>query len=124
MTEDKFEEWIKETIESLPRIFRKKLENVQIVIEDRPPVGFQRKYPLPGSSLMLGLYQGVPLIKRGVHFSNIFPDKIIIFRSPIERICSSEKQMKKMVNTTLLHEIGHYFGLDEKQLRQIKAKQS
>ena len=114
MKKDKFVKWVKEVIESLPKIFKEKLDNVEIIIEDEPP------FSLSGSVCLLRLYQGVPLIKRGVYFRNILPDRIIIFRHSIERICSSEEEMKETVTKTLLHEIGHYFGLSEEQLKEIR----
>lgn len=121
--EKKFEKWVREAIESLPSIFKEKLGNIQIIVENEPGVNLSKKFPPPYSTFFLGLYQGVPLIKRGVYSNPMFPDKITIFRRPIERICSSEKERREVVIKTVLHEIGHYFGLGEEELRKMVSKQ-
>jgi len=118
MEKDKFEKWVREAIESLPPIFRKKLHNIEITIQDYPPANLGKGYPF--RPLFLGLYQGVPLIKRGIYYSNVLPDRITIFCRPIEKICSSEEEMRKVVVETVLHEVGHYFGLKERELREFR----
>lgn len=121
MVKDKFERWVEEAIESLPSTFRKKLQNINITVEDWPPVELSKRYPSQHPVLFLGVYQGIPLIKRGIYYSNVLPDKIIVFRRSIEKICSSEEDMRQVVTKTVLHEIGHYFGLSEAELREALA---
>jgi len=118
--ENKIEKWVREAIESLPLIFREKLQNIQIVVEDEPRVKLSKEY-FQHPVILLGLYQGVPLIKRRIHHTFIFPDKITIFRHPIEKMCSSDKKRRELVIKIFLHELGHYFGLSEKELREIKS---
>lgn len=120
MEKDKFEKWVQEAIDSLPQIFRKKLNNIQITVEDWPPLELSRRYHFHYPLIFLGLYQGIPLPKRGIYYSNVLPDKITIFRCPIEKLCSSEKDMRQMVVKTVLHEIGHYFGLSEVELKEME----
>ena len=120
MEKDKFEKWVLEAIDSLPQVFRKRLNNIHITVEDWPPVELLRRHNFHSPVIFLGLYQGIPLTKRGVYYSNVFPDKITIFRRPIERLYFSEEKMREMVIKTVLHEIGHYFGLSEEELREIE----
>ena len=105
-----FERLVKESLRSLPKIIRHKLENIEIVIEDEP---------IDQKSL-LGLYQGVPLKHRGIWYGNVMPDKITILKQNIEDTASSEKEIKRIVRKVVFHEIGHYFGFDEEALRKIK----
>jgi len=109
MERDKFEGIVKEILKNFPKIFRDKLENVEIVIEDEP---IAQKF-------LLGLYQGIPLKHRGVWYGNVLPDKITFFKDNIERISHSEEELRALIKKVLIHEIGHYFGFDEEALRQI-----
>jgi predicted Zn-dependent protease with MMP-like domain len=85
------------------------MENVEIVIEDEP---VEQKS-------LLGLYQGVPLKHRGSWYGNVLPDKITLFQRNIERQCRDEAEVEALVNDVLIHEIGHYFGFNEEDLRSI-----
>ena len=118
MQEDKFKKWVREAIESLPVVLRKKLYNVEITVEDSPRGEIHKNKPLP--YIILGLYQGVPLNKRGVFHTHFFPDRITIFCQQIEKLCASEEEMRELVIKTTLHEIGHYFGFNERELREME----
>ncbi|MBE0478299.1 metallopeptidase family protein [Candidatus Aerophobetes bacterium] len=120
--EDKLEQWVQEALESLPRILREKLDNIHIVVEDEPPAKLRGIYPSKSPVIFLGLYEGIPLAKRGIYYSGITPDRITIFRRSIEKICPSEEKRREVVIKTVLHEIGHYFGLGERELREIEGK--
>lgn len=109
MTKEQFEEIVRDSLKQLPKILRDKLINVELVIEDSP---------IPQESL-LGLYQGVPLKKRGVWYGNVLPDKITLFKVNIENFGKTEQDIKKIIYDVLLHEIGHYFGFDEEELRTM-----
>ena len=118
MEKDKFETWVNEAIESLPSAFREKLSNIEIAVEEKPPdTLFKQGVHLP-PLVVLGLYRGVPLPKRRIYSPYAFPDKITIFRHSIDKLCSSEMEMKEMVIKTVLHEVGHYFGLSEEELKR------
>lgn len=109
MDKDSFRKLVVRAVKKLPKIFRQKMENIEIVIEDGP---------VPQKTL-LGLYQGVPLRHRGSWYGNVLPDKITIFQVNIERQCRNDDEIERLVNDVLIHEVGHYFGFDEDDLRDI-----
>ena len=115
MDRKKLEELVAEAIDGLPEDFRQKLENIAIVVEDEPPRDIQSKYK---GQLLLGLYTGVPLPKRSVWSNYPLPDFIAIYQRNIERICRTEQEIVRQVRETVMHEIGHYFGMDEEDLRE------
>ncbi|HEC78053.1 MAG TPA: metallopeptidase family protein [candidate division WOR-3 bacterium] len=108
MNREIFEKVVIDVIDSLPRFLREKLENLEIVIEDE----YIEKKSL------LGLYQGVPLKKRGAWYGNVLPDKIILFKNNIERLSRNEDELKEWIRRVVIHEIGHYFGFGEEELRK------
>lgn len=116
MDEEKFRKLVSEALDSLPKEFAQKLDNVEVVVEDFPTMYQIGKSKIPPNSLLLGLYEGVPQTKRGIYYSAI-PDKITIFKNAIERICSSEEDIKKQVRKTVMHEIGHHFGLSDEDMK-------
>ncbi len=102
----RFERLVGRALAGLPPEFQARLENVAVLIEDEPPDD------MPDT---MGLYEGVPLIHRSSD-DVMMPDQITLFKGPIERVCSTEKEIESEVRLTVLHEVGHYFGLDESQL--------
>ena len=102
----RFERLVTRALARLPEEFKSRLENVAVLIEDEPP------QDMPDT---LGLYEGVPLIARSVD-DVLLPDQITIFKGPIERVCTTEQEVEDEVRLTVLHEVGHFFGLDESQL--------
>jgi len=111
---------IVQALRDLPGEFRRRLENVEILVEDWPPPS--RRGGGRRSSL-LGLYHGYPLKERGTWYGNVLPDQITIYQGPIERYCRNEAEMREQVREVLLHEIGHYFGLEEEELRAIEKEE-
>ncbi|OGF53316.1 MAG: hypothetical protein A2Z21_10645 [Candidatus Fraserbacteria bacterium RBG_16_55_9] len=116
MDRERFQELVEQAVVDLPEFFKEKLENIAIVIEDHPPLDVASHYP---GALLLGLYRGVPLPERSVWSLHPYPDVISIYQRNIERICHSEQQIVQQVRETVMHEIGHYFGMDEEQLREL-----
>jgi predicted Zn-dependent protease with MMP-like domain len=108
---NKFEALVKEALDDLPRTFREKLANVAIIVEDSPPQE-------PQGGLLLGLFHGIPRTEKSVFFASP-PDRIFLYQRDIEAVCSSEAEARRQVRATLLHEVGHYFGLREDELRGI-----
>jgi predicted Zn-dependent protease with MMP-like domain len=111
MTDEDFEQIVRQTITSLPNEFLKQLDNVEILIEERP-----------SNPSLLGLYHGVPKINRGIGYFAL-PDKITIYKEPLLRISHNEEEAKENIRDTVLHEIGHHFGLSDEELYKIKSKQ-
>jgi predicted Zn-dependent protease with MMP-like domain len=117
MDENRFRELVKEALDSLPKEFSEKLDNVSVVVDDFPTPYQLAKSRLGPHVLLLGLYEGVPQTKRGNYYSAI-PDKITIFKNAIEIVAITEEQIKAQVRKTVIHEIGHHFGLSEEELRR------
>ncbi len=119
MTVDRvrFEQLVWQAIESLPTFFKDRLQSVMIVIQDRP----DPKLTEEPDSALLGLYHGVPLTERSVFAERFEPDVIYIFQKNIEAIANGdEDEIRRQVRITVIHEIGHYFGLDEDQLAVLE----
>ncbi|MFW6128952.1 MAG: metallopeptidase family protein [Candidatus Aminicenantaceae bacterium] len=116
----KFEKLVEEAVDNIPKRFKKYLENIVVLVEENPSRETHQKTGSSPFSTLLGLYHGVPFKHRGPFYGNIPPDVIVIYKNPIEQICSSEKEIKKKVKEVVLHEVGHYFGLSEKELRLIE----
>lgn len=118
MTREEFEEIAQHAFDSLPETFRHRIENVQIVVEDVPSSD-ARSRTRSGKHGLLGLYQGVPLPHRGTSYGMypVGPDKITLFQANIERTCASDKEVERRIVEVLFHELGHYFGMNEQEVR-------
>ncbi len=115
-----FERLVREAVESLPGELKSQLENVAIIIEKDPPA-----YPTEKGDQgqeLLGLYHGIMKKDRGFWYGNVLPDRIVIYRKPLERISSSLHDLRKNVRQTVAHEIGHYFGFDEEELQRLEEE--
>ncbi len=119
--EEKFEEFIEEALKEFPKKILKEIKNLTICVEDEPTPFQLEKLGKRKNFLILGLYEGYPQIKRG-KYAQVLPDKITIFRKPIERVAKTEKEIKEIVRRTVWHEIGHHFGLNEEEITKIQAK--
>jgi len=108
-----------EALARLPEEFRTKLENVSIVVDRKPRRRDLRSLRTRGGDLLLGLYRGVPRSVRGPNYSLVSPDEIVLFEIPIRRAARSREELAEVVRKLLLHEIGHYFGIDESELRRL-----
>ena len=107
-------------VDSLPEEFRTKLENIDVVVEDRPTFGQLAKVGLRRGQTLLGLYEGVPLTRRGRHYGLVPPDKITIFQKPIETKCRYEAEITAEIQRVVRHEIAHHFGIGDARLRQLE----
>ena len=108
----RFERLVKRALATIPEEFQGFLENVVVEIEDEPP---------DDTPDTIGLYEGVPLVERSLD-GTILPDRITLFKGPIERSCRTHAEIETEVRLTVLHEIGHFFGLEEGQLEQLELK--
>jgi len=105
-----FEEYAREALDSLPPDLRKEMSNVEIVVDDEPP---------PGQPL-LGLYEGIPLTRRTSWYAGVLPDKITIYRGPLERLYGRDhERLRREVRRVVLHEIAHHFGISDERLVEI-----
>jgi len=121
MEREKFEKLVNEGIKAIPKKFLDKLDNIDIVVENEPTSYQLRKLRVKKGLFIFGLYEGVPQTKRW-YYSQVLPDKITIFKKPIEKMASSEKEIKEIVKNTVWHEIAHHFGMDEKQIRERETE--
>jgi predicted Zn-dependent protease with MMP-like domain len=125
MLEKEFEGLVIEAISELPEYFRQKMENIAIHIEDFPEKGILKKMGITSPCSLLGLYQGVPITRRGIHYRNVMPDRILIYRKPILNKLNKNSRrpdIKKEIKRVVLHEIGHYFGLSDEELYAIERR--
>ncbi len=123
VTEKEFEELVEEAINTLPDKYKEKMENIIVVIEELPSAELLTEMGISSPYHLLGLYRGIPYTKRGIWYRNVMPDKIIIFKRPIEVRCKNKEDIKESVRKVVIHEIGHYFGLGEAELRNLKEKE-
>jgi predicted Zn-dependent protease with MMP-like domain len=122
MQREEFVALVERAIENLPLEFQRKLENVDIVVEEWPTPGQLRQGKLTYRTQLLGLYQGVPQTRRGRGYGLVLPDKISIFQKPIEAQCRVSGEIEAKIEEVVRHEIAHHFGLDEKTLRKIESE--
>jgi predicted Zn-dependent protease with MMP-like domain len=115
----KFADLVERALAELPERFAEFLEEVPVEIRDRSTPAQRRRAGVPRDSLLLGLYQGVPRTQRSVEHSGVMPDVIYIFQEDVELASDGEQDLVDQVRTTVLHEIGHHFGLDEDDLDEL-----
>ena len=117
-----FESMVNEGLRSLPEEVREKISNVAIIIADRPGLNQRRKMRLGRGSLLLGLYEGVPLTERGAAYSAL-PDKITLFRRDIEKAAKNDRtSVSQVVKDTVWHEVAHHFGMSETEVAQRESE--
>ena len=127
LPQEKFEKIVDDAVAEIPKKFLDKLNNVAIMVQDFPSpdqldkLGVRERKQPARPYLLLGLYQGVPQTKRWGGGS-IFPDKITIFKGPIEYLSNSEEDVKRIVRDTVKHEIAHHFGFSEQDIRNTKKR--
>jgi predicted Zn-dependent protease with MMP-like domain len=110
LSDEEFAAWAEEALDSLPPELRRAMSNLAIVIEDEPPPGMP----------LLGLYQGVPLTRRSSAYSGVPPDKITLYRGPLERNYGATADLlHEQVRRVVLHEIAHHFGISDERLREL-----
>ncbi len=121
MERDLFEHLVAEALDALPASIQQRLNNVDVVIEDWPDRETLRRAGLRHPAQLLGFYHGVPQTKRTHGYGLVLPDKISIYRKPIEMRCRTEEEARVMVRQVVRHEIAHHFGLDDARLHAIDA---
>jgi predicted Zn-dependent protease with MMP-like domain len=122
MTRREFERLVAEAVTLIPARFRREMKNLSIVVEDEPRAELLAEMELEPSDSLYGLYQGTPLTERTWGYGNTLPDRITIYQRPIEEDCDDEDEMRAIIGETLIHEVGHYFGLSEEEIEAIEEK--
>ncbi len=117
---DDFEKMVKEEWEGLPDYFKTKIDNLSVFVEDQPTPEDLRKTGVRPPGTLLGLYRGVSFKHRGPFYGNVAPDSVVLFRIPILSAARNAGHLKAIVRRVLIHEIGHYFGMNEAEIRQAE----
>ena len=118
MNRREFEDLVRQAIETLPEEFLARLDNVDVVVADRPTAEQIGAGGVAAGETLLGLYEGVPLVDRE-NYGLVVPDKITIFQMPIVEMCSTREELIDEVRVTVVHEVAHFFGLDDRALRKM-----
>ncbi len=116
---EEFEQLVVQALDDLPDFFKEKLQNVDVVIADWPSEVERRSAGLKSGQLLFGLYQGIPLTRRTSHYGLVLPDKITIYRMPIEQVCRTPQRIIHQVQRTVKHELAHHFGISDDRLREL-----
>lgn len=123
MTRREFEALVERALRTLPRGFRQKLRNVAVVVEDWPDAETLREMGIDPPDTLYGLYRGVDLTHRDSSYGNVLPDTVTIYQGPIEEDCVDAAEMAELVRDVVIHEIGHYFGLDDATMEEIEQRE-
>ena len=116
MEREAFAKVMQEVMDSLPEEFRSRIRNVAVLVEDFPPGQTASSHP---RKLLLGLFHGVPMTKKNVFNMPTGPDYVVLYQKNIEAVCSTETEIREQIRRTVIHEFGHYFGMDEEQLKDV-----
>ncbi len=119
MSDEAFEAVVDEAIQSIPEGFQGYLRDLAVDIEDEPDEETCEEMELDDPRGLLGLYRGTPLTERSVDAMYRYPERIVIYKNNIERLCRTPRQMVAQIRKTVLHEVGHHFGLSEQHLRDL-----
>lgn len=117
-----FERLVTEAIALIPKRFRREIKNVALVVEDEPSLALLEEMEIEPPDSLYGLYQGTPLTERRWDYGNTLPDRITLFQKPIEEDCEDEDEVRAVIGETLIHEVGHYFGLSEEEIEEIEER--
>lgn len=122
MKRARFERLVAEAVELIPPRFRREMQNLALVVEDEPSPELLAEMEIEPPDSLYGLYQGIPLPERSWAHGNVLPDQITIFQRPIEEDCANDDEIRAAVGETLIHEVGHYFGLSEEEIQEIEER--
>jgi len=121
MTDTEFDILITRAMNELPQEYIKGLDNVAIVMADSPTPEQMKKMHLDGQHLLLGLYEGIPLTKRGANYNFVLPDKITLFKDSILAVSHNKTELFEQTKRTLWHEIAHYYGLNHDRINLLQS---
>lgn len=117
-----FDRLVRESLDELPRQYIENLNNVAILAEDEPSEYQKQQAKVGPNSLLFGLYEGIPLSKRGTGTTMALPDKITLFKKAIRSVSRNDADLKERIKRTLWHEIAHHYGLDHDQIHKLEDK--
>ncbi|MGC4083806.1 MAG: metallopeptidase family protein [Vicinamibacterales bacterium] len=120
MTRAEFERAVADALTTIPRRFRDAMQNIAIVVEAEPAQELLDEMGAGPDDTLFGLYTGTPLTERQWAQGNLLPDRIILFQGPHEREAEDDEDLLVSIGETLIHEIGHYFGLSEEEIEHIE----
>jgi predicted Zn-dependent protease with MMP-like domain len=118
LSREEFWRLVEQAVATLPPSVLERLDNVEIVVEDRPTREALEAAGIDPPETLFGLYTGTPLTERGTWYGMVLPDKITLYQRPIEQACRTRRQVRDEIRTTLMHEIGHFLGLSEEELHE------
>ena len=119
MQRRRFLRLVRRALDDLPPPYSEWLSNVDVVVERRPQPHHRRHGDMGPDDTLFGLYEGIPLTERGSDYGLVLPDKITIFQEPLEREFSRDAELVEEVRRTVLHELGHYFGMSDEELERL-----
>lgn len=119
MKREAFRKLVAEALDSIPASFRQRMENIAVVVEDWPPDDVLEELEIDDPYELLGLYRGVPLDERGATWAPTLPDHIAIYQGPIEAVAKEPGEIRRQVRDTVIHEVGHYFGLSDAAIERL-----
>jgi len=122
MTRSAFEKYVDEAWERIPLSFRERFTNVVILVDDEPSPEDLEAGSVPPGGTLLGLYQGVPLSRRGIGYTLALPDRITLFQGPIERAARTRSEIPEVIEDTLWHELAHHLGMNEREVREAERR--
>ena len=120
LSQEEFEDAVLSALKKLPKVLKSKMENIDVVIEEQASLQILEEMGLRSPRHLLGLYQGIPFDRRGFYYGNVLPDKITLFKNPIESVCRNKEEVEKKIREVVIHEVGHYFGLDDERLEELE----
>jgi predicted Zn-dependent protease with MMP-like domain len=120
VTRSEFEKLVEKALRKLPKGFKDKIKNVAVVVEDWADDETLADVGIEPPDTLYGLYRGIDITRRDSGYGNVLPDTVTIFQGPIEEDCEDEEEMAELVRETVVHEIGHYFGLDDETMHRIE----
>ncbi|MEX2220537.1 MAG: metallopeptidase family protein [Candidatus Rokuibacteriota bacterium] len=120
MTRREFEALVDSALRKLPRVFRDKLTNIAVVVEDWADARTLAEMGIEPPDTLYGLYRGIDVTRRDSSYGNVLPDTIHIYQGPIEEDCADPEEMADLVRDVVIHEVGHYFGLDDETMDGIE----
>jgi len=122
MERKRFAQLVSQALDELPDDFLEQMDNIEIVVEDEPSPRQLKKLRIKNPIELLGLYEGTPQTIRNTNYNLVPPDKITLFKTAIESRCNSDKEIEAEIETTLRHEIAHYFGMEDAELYRIERQ--